>query len=150
MCVWNFLWSMLMTLDQGHTATKAVQILLCSCNEIRTTYPIMKIIISLVMLLNWLNLWGILLGVYFAKFLPKFWLYFLHAQTFSWSHLKNSWADWCEMKRKYMKWMLGHLYDLDLWPYPWPWPWIFMVKFWNISISGMLGWFIWKEKDVSQ
>ena len=39
------------------------------------------------------------------------------------------WFTWHE--RKCIKWMLGHLCDLDLWPHTWPWPWIFKVKFWN-------------------
>ena len=32
-------------------------------------------------------------------------------------------------------WNLKVKRDLDLWPHTWPWPWIFMVKFWNSSIS---------------
>ena len=32
-------------------------------------------------------------------------------------------------------WIFKVKCDLDLWPHTWPWPWIFMVKFWNSSIS---------------
>ena len=34
-------------------------------------------------------------------------------------------------------WILGTIYDLDLWLHSWPWPW--MVKFRNSSISGIVG-----------
>ena len=49
--------------------------------------------------------------------------------------LDFGWSDWCEMKRKCIGWILGMyvtlICDLDLG--------CFKVKFWNSSISGMVG-----------
>ena len=37
-------------------------------------------------------------------------------------------------------WIFNVTCDIDLWPHTWPWSWIFMVKFWNSSISEWKGW----------
>ena len=50
-------------------------------------------------------------------------------------HLRDGRADWCEIKRKWIDWLLSQQLDVDLLPYAWPWPWIFKVKVWNSLIS---------------
>ena len=107
-------------LGLGHTATKALKILPCPHDKVRTTDPInisikLGCYIPLVMLLNWLNFGGILL----ETFMPNYWKF---------------WTSWRETERNCIEWVLGHLCYLDLWPQPWPWPRIFKVKCWNKHI----------------
>ena len=62
---------------------------------------------------------------YFGKFCIQISDVFFQGQTLFWPYLRNGWSDWCETKRKCIVWILGTIYDLDLWPHSWPWPWMF-------------------------
>ena len=59
-------------------------------------------------------------------------------QTLFWPYLRNGWSDWCETKWKCIGWILGIIYDLDLWPHDLDLG-CFKVKFWNSCISGIVG-----------
>ena len=63
--------------------------------------------------------------------------------------IRNSWSDWCEMKRKAINRILGWLFYFALRSHPWPWLWSFSVTVWNSLISGWDGWLTWNKKDVS-
>ena len=60
---------------------------------------------------------------------------FFQGQTLFWPYLRNGWSDWCETKRKCIGWILGWIYDLDLWPHSWP----LDVSRSNNSIFGIVG-----------
>ena len=48
-------------------------------------------------------------------------------------HLRNSWSDWCEIRRKQSSWKMNQLCDFALWSYTWHRSLIFMVTF-NIAL----------------
>ena len=78
----------------------------------------------------------------FSEFFRKISTLFFPSRTF---YLRNRWSDWCETKRKLVKWRLSWLGYL----LPWltfnldPWPWIFKVKLylrnWRPDCHGMKG-----------
>ena len=71
-------------------------------------------------------------GIHFFK-IPDV---FTQGQTLYWPHLRNSWSDRCETKRKFIGWLVGQLCDFYL-TLSVTLTWIFMVKVWNRFISGI-------------
>ena len=139
-----------MTLTQGHGCDIDKQKFACLQDKVRTTQQITTKLgsyIPLVMLINWLDIGGILLEIPFCQiFFENFGC--VQGQTLYWTYLRNGWSDWCETKRRCIGWILSELCDLDLWPDPWPWR--FKVNVWNSLIWGMGGWLTWNERDVSR
>ena len=65
----------------------------------------------------------------FARFSWKFCIVFFQSQTLYWTYIRNDSFDWCHTNKRYIKWILGKLCDLDLWPHLRPWSLISQGQF---------------------
>ena len=108
---------------------------------IRTAHPIatkLSRYIPLIMLATWLNFGEILPIIFLRNFSWNFKSIF-PSRTLYLPYLRNGWSNWCEIKRKWVNWILRWLGYL----WPWLWPWIFNVKFYlgngRLDCHGMKG-----------
>ena len=112
----------------------------------RTTDPITTKLVSFIpldMLITWINIGEILMEYFcIGKYSLKNLDVFFFKVKLSFGHISGIvWSDWYEKKRKCIDWILGILYDLDLWPHSWPW-WIWVRlnhSYWKWS-AGIESW----------
>ena len=127
--VWgNVLDDLSMTLTQGQGCGVDYQKFACLRDKMRITHRITTkrgSFAALVMFITWLDFGEILLNLLFWQiFFKNFGCVFSRSKLFL-PYLRNGWSNWCETKRKCIGWMLGTIYDLDLWPHSWSWSWMF-------------------------
>ena len=108
----------LVTVGQGHQATEAGQIITCPDDKVRTAHPIVTKLgryFPFAMLPTWLHFGGILSKTFLTNLYVAFQMRFPN-RTLYLPYLRNGWSNWCEIKSKWVKWMLRWLGYLSPWP----------------------------------
>ena len=127
--VWgNVLDDLSMTFTQGHGCGIDKQKFDCMCDEVWTNLRITTKydnLTALFMVITWFDFEEVMFETFILANCPQNNGGFSRSNPLLAIYIRNGWSDWCETERKCIDWILGTIYDLDLWPHSWPWPWMF-------------------------